>query len=110
MSGYRSTDDWPEATVDRDPGNRRLNVSWILLSLGVGIAVVFFVSRFASGGTAEIAGIIAGSLVMNLRVLWEYRVTAHDRMLPDRTSVFQPEQTSNVEPLQTFGECFTNSA
>jgi hypothetical protein len=73
VSGYRGDDDWSNATVERAPRKHLLNLWWVSLSLGVGIPVAFLVSRFASGGAAEIAGIMAGSVVLNLRAFWKYR-------------------------------------
>jgi hypothetical protein len=74
VSGYRGSDDWPKQGVERTQRNPLLSVWWLLLSFGVGIPVVYLVSRFASGGSAEIAGIMAGSVVFNLRAFWNYRV------------------------------------
>ena len=76
MSGYRESDDWSKATVDPPPQKPLINLWWGFLSLGIGGPVVFLVSRFASGGAAEIAGIMAGSAVLNLRAFWNYRVKA----------------------------------
>jgi len=75
VSSYRNGgDNSSKAPLDAPPRKPLLNLWWVLLCFGVGIPAVVLLSRFASGGAAEIGGIMAASVVMNLRAFWNYHL------------------------------------
>jgi hypothetical protein len=68
MPGYRQDDDW--STNDGQGSSRLFG---ILIAFPVGLAVALIAGQFASDGAAELAGVMAGSLVACLQAFWGYR-------------------------------------
>jgi hypothetical protein len=44
----------------------------MLLILGIGLAIAILFGRFSSVGSAEIAGIMAASTILNVRAFWDF--------------------------------------
>ena len=58
----------------KQTGGSRPSRWWALIALGIGFPVAFGVGQFLSSGTAEIAGIMASTLVFCVRAFWDFHV------------------------------------
>jgi hypothetical protein len=47
---------------------------WALIAVIAGLAVAILFGRFSTDGSAEMAGIVAGSFILCLRAFWSFRV------------------------------------
>jgi hypothetical protein len=70
----RSNGNYAEAVSIGATPHKRLSGWWVLITLSVGFAVAVAVGQFTTDGTAEIAGIMAGTSLMNARAFWGFKV------------------------------------
>lgn len=61
------------SAVEATP-HKRLSGWWVLITCAAGFAVALAVGQFTTDGTAEIAGIMAGTSLMNARAFWDFKV------------------------------------